>query len=522
MRRYVLVLAAAVAASDTAARFAAAAGIGFAVSAGSLGFGPITFSLVPLLWPFPCSRVLYAAAGFVCCLILLLFERRASSTVFQIGRWLALGGIATNYLGWALLGSAVDYIWIGQSVATNAADLAAVAGLALYGAALVRRAQNQRLSSGRGEVGYVLAGTLFVVAILVTLAAAVTTTAFTSVRSARAWHDRVVAFYAADSGINEALYRLIELKHNPADFESASGLLGDHESYSVSFQDLGGGRWAVVSTGRAGSSTRRVRLEVRFVGEPLFPEGRAITETTPGRPYYVEGYEPPAVTFTFPPVPPGAGPGEELEVRNNRSAEIGPGTYWYTGITVGNNSSLTVAGPAEIHVTGDVKFDNNAGLSVSGAVTFYIHGGLTMGTNAQTALSGPTHFFVGEHVWLGNNFTLTTQADARFTVTGNLTLDKNAVLNWPQQASKLVFMLTTDRAHTVTLSNNAQAAAGIYAPTAAVTLENNSRLKGAVVGSTVDLGNNSDVTYDPSLEDVGAPEGSEGRWEAVGGTWSAS
>ncbi|MBC7346927.1 MAG: pilus assembly PilX N-terminal domain-containing protein [Clostridia bacterium] len=110
----------------------------------------------------------------------------------------------------ALLRSGVDF-WLGQSVAANAADLATVAGLALYGGALLRRAEGFRLPSGRGEAGYVLVSALFVVAILVTLAGAVTTTAFTSVRSARAWHDRLAAFYAAESGVNEALYRLIEL-----------------------------------------------------------------------------------------------------------------------------------------------------------------------------------------------------------------------------------------------------------------------------------------------------------------------
>lgn len=348
MRRYVLVLAAAVAASDAAARLAAMAGIGFAVSAGSLGFGPVTLSLVPLLWPFPCSRVLYAAAGFVCCLILLLFERRVSSTVFQIGRWLALGGIATNYLGWALLGSGVDYIWLGQSVATNAADLATVAGLALYGGALLRRAEGFRLPSGRGEAGYVLVSALFVVAILVTLAGAVTTTAFTSVRSARAWHDRLAAFYAAESGVNEALYRLIELWQGPADFQSAPGLLGNRESYSVSFRELGGGRWEATSTGGAGGATRQVRLEVRFVGRRLFPsdpDRDGIVETDPVRPDYVE-YEWPRITFQVQDPPEGTGPGTRLET----SQVLDPGTYWFTGIELAGSDSLVIDGPATIYV----------------------------------------------------------------------------------------------------------------------------------------------------------------------------
>lgn len=526
MRRYVLVLAAAVAASDAAARLAAMAGIGFAVSAGSLGFGPITLSLVPLLWPFPCSRVLYAAAGFVCCLILLLFERRVSSTVFQIGRWLALGGIATNYLGWALLGSGVDYIWLGQSVATNAADLATVAGLALYGGALLRRAEGFRLPSGRGEAGYVLVSALFVVAILVTLAGAVTTTAFTSVRSARAWHDRLAAFYAAESGVNEALYRLIELRQDPADFQSAPGLLGDRESYSVTFQDLGGGRWAVVSTGRAGGATRQVRLEVRFVGEPLFPKGRPITETTPGRPYYLPGYDPPEVAFDLPGVPPDTGPGTPLELGNRESITLNPGTYWFTGISLGNSSSLTLTGPATVHVTGSLELDNGATLTASGGVTFYIHQELKAGNGSSLILSGSANFFVGGDVSFENSSKLKSQSEARIFVGGDLEVKNSASLNGPSlgsfPASSLVLFLSTDRGHDVVINNAAEITAGVYAPSADVKMKNRSTLRGAVVGSTVELENRAAVTYDPSLEDVTAAGGSGGRWEAVVGSWSAS
>lgn len=72
------------------------------------------------------------------------------------------------------------------------------------------------------------------------------------------------------------------------------------------------------------------------------------------------------------------------------------------------------------------------------------------------------------------------------------------------------------------IDNGTEIAAGIYAPSADVEMKSRSALWGAVVGSTVELKNQATVTYDPRLEDVTAPGGSGGRWEAVVGTWNAS
>ncbi|MBC7106289.1 MAG: hypothetical protein H5T97_10140, partial [Firmicutes bacterium] len=214
-----------------------------------------------------------------------------------------------------------------------------------------------------------------------------------------------------------------------------------------------------------------------------------------------------------------------LIVRNKKHETIGPGNYWYSSISVGNDAGLSIRGPAEIHVTGDAAFDNIAALNVSGPATFYVHGGISLRNNARMSFSAPAQFFVGGNVTFDNNSVLTAEAEVRFTIGGDLEIVNNARLNWsqngPQPAARLLFLLTTDGPHTVTLSNNANVAAGIYAPDAAVALSNNAYLKGAVVGSTVDLDNKAEVTYDPSLEDVGVPGGTQGRWEAVAGSWSA-
>lgn len=53
-------------------------------------------------------------------------------------------------------------------------------------------------------------------------------------------------------------------------------------------------------------------------------------------------------------------------------------------------------------------------------------------------------------------------------------------------------------------------------------MKTRSSLVGAMVGSEVELRHFVSHKYDPSLEEVTAPGGTGGHWEAVGGTWSAS
>lgn len=545
MRPPYTLLAAIVAAADLSARVVGTAWPGFYISLGPLlGLGPVTSSSTPLLWPFPYSRVLYAAAGFVCCTLLLLFERRDRTAMFQTGRWLALGGIGANYLGWALWGSSIDYIWLGQHVAANAADIATVAGLALYFGALLARVDRFWPQLRRGEGGYVLVWALLVVAILVTLAAAVTATAFTSVRSARAWHDRVAALYAAESGIEAALYELKENGRRPQDLDGLTirGDLDQSRRYTVTFEGSGHLR-TVVSTGYTGNATRRVRLDVRFEGPPLFPPVPPNSAVTEIRDDNYQDYEPPDITFDIPAPPPDVRSRGSLRLDGGQELDLGPGVYWFEGITLEDSSSLKITGPATIYVRADrrkadkadVEIDD-ATLTVSGDVTFYISGDIDAEDGSLVAVTGTANFYVGGDVSFDGG--LTSQGETWFYIIGGLDVKERASLG-QGPASSLIFVFSTDqpcghggrRGHghygnNVTINKEATIVGGIYAKTRNVEMKKESHLTGAVVGCEVDASGPEDpeehVSYDASLKQVMAPGGTSGRWVVETGSWSAS
>ncbi|MBI2116131.1 MAG: hypothetical protein HYT85_13745, partial [candidate division NC10 bacterium] len=106
-----------------------------------------------------------------------------------------------------------------------------------------------------------------------------------------------------------------------------------------------------------------------------------------------------AASQSFPSITPSTTPTSELNVGNNTTYNLPAGTYYYTKIKFGNNSTLTTSGgTVTIYVTGEVDLGNS--------VTF----GANPGTNLQIIAKsdGPdtsSESFTEPTIDLGNTFT---------------------------------------------------------------------------------------------------------------------
>jgi len=155
-----------------------------------------------------------------------------------------------------------------------------------------------------------------------------------------------------------------------------------------------------------------------------------------------------------------------LSVANNQSTTLNAGSYKYTGISLANNSTLTINGNVRLYLTGATA--------------------LSTGNNAAITVS--------------NGASLTVYVDGMLSTGNNVTI--NAV---SQLASQLQIYSTYTGANGVSFSNNGTAYAAVYAPQTDVTMSNNYGFYGAVVGKTVTLVNNGEIHYDQALTSVANP-----------------
>jgi hypothetical protein len=131
----------------------------------------------------------------------------------------------------------------------------------------------------------------------------------------------------------------------------------------------------------------------------------------------------------------------------------------YTTIDLGNAEKLTINGAVELYITGNVSLGNSAEIRINPgcSLVLYVAGNI-----------------------VGNN-------TSKFN---NLTDD----------ASKLK-LLGTNTCATVTLKNAGDLYGILYAPAAALTLDNGATVRGAITARTCELKNGAKLYYDASLRD---------------------
>lgn len=372
------------------------------------------------------------------------------------------------------------------------------------------------------ERGAALPAALMAMAVLAILAAGAATLGMGATKSSAYWPNYASALYVAESGLNEALYRLddnqqIPRRTYPADspsFTSAPGLLDDQSSYQVWVQDAGGAYVLVTARGTRAGVSRVVQVRIRTSRSSLFsdPDGDGIIQCKDSpRPANCDMLP---VDFTIPDPPPGTGPGGALELKRNQTQTLGPGAYAYADLKLENNARLTVTGPATIYISDEFDIKNGAGLVINGPVTFYVKQRITVENTSGVGIqvNGSADFYVGDTVSFENQALLSGSGTTTFYARNEFSVQNSAQVG-SDPALVTVYMSTTTNPE-VTLQNSAVFNGGIYAPTAEVTLKNSAQLTGAVVGYSVELKNNATVTYDPNVSG-----GGDNGTGVVGGTW---
>ena len=390
----------------------------------------------------------------------------------------------------------------------------------------------------REEDGYFLVLALAVTTILLVVASALAMVGTAALRAARVQLDRARALYAAESGLHHALQLLI------GQGTGISQLASDdpaHQPWSELAQEQQYRFWVdtanpvcasyrLLADGQSGSRLRRVRVLVS--GEILFT-GALVDLSQPE----CAGYDPPEVSVPSPSTWPCPGPGCEVRVPGNDETFTGPGAYYVDGSwTVARNGSMTFTGsipPGQalnLVINGNLTLmqDTLVSFAASGPVNVYVNGNLDIKQNSRMSSSPDSqvriYLWGNLRVWQDAAWEFAVQDWVIFRIRGGLEfMQDSSVRKAPGYTQRaVVFLLSTSGSGDVSLYQDFDLQAGIYAPTRTVVLRTNDnpqpeQLYGAIVGSGVQCqgaGGCGSLTYDEALRDFVL-----GGWSIVEGSW---
>ena len=99
---------------------------------------------------------------------------------------------------------------------------------------------------------------------------------------------------------------------------------------------------------------------------------------------------------------------------------------------------------------------------------------------------------------------------------GDITMNSNNDINVGNEAKNLVIYGTSSIGQNFTFGSNVQVYGCIYAPNAAITLNSDADILGAMIGDTIELDSNAEVHYDESPAQVGGTGGLRvNRWKEL-------
>jgi|GEM_PF-6850577 len=360
--------------------------------------------------------------------------------------------------------------------------------------------------------GYLMAVIFPILIVLFLTGSLVTTLYLDSSRTSVTRSRQINALYLAESGINEAMSRLVEgQKYSPATdpgekaypgnpwftttVESNSAYTTWLENKSPSSPEI----WTVKSRGDKGENSRLVSLDLELKQSPLFRG--PVVETKPGQPYYSPDY---TYSPVFMPSFTGAAP-LNLPYESGLgkvTALTLTGDNTYTDMDIGKSGgdagTLTLTAPGNLYV------DGNLSISQGGA-RIIINGSGNMNIFIKGDFSGVTNTV----------FQVNSGVNVKVTLQGDLTngaSNKEMDFNCQNQigappASSLVLYVTAENDPAVNpkriyLGNNGGCFSGIFAPTANVQVGNNTDMVGAIVAYTYIPKPNGEVLWDDSLGNI--------------------
>jgi Tfp pilus assembly protein PilX len=162
--------------------------------------------------------------------------------------------------------------------------------------------------------------------------------------------------------------------------------------------------------------------------------------------------------------------GGVLDIGNNTEIAFQSGSYKYTNIQTGNNAVIRFQGDVKIYVTENVDVGNGANFIVESGATLTI--------------------YADETIKFGTNTTIDNQSSS---------------------PSNLTFYGTSSNTE-VNFQNNSAIYAVVNAPDAVVRIRNNGDFYGSVIGSTIEVDNNTNFHYDEDLKSTGPKESYKMTW----------
>lgn len=366
--------------------------------------------------------------------------------------------------------------------------------------------------------GYIFLLTMFLSIVLTMMVGTVCTLTLTNYKEQIHTRRNTQAFYIAESGLSMAKYTLCELSQMPGDnheypeedpwLQSDSNDFAPGNYYQVWADGDSSTKLIITSKGIAENRERVLQIEARVISaSPMFPRG--IVETLPERPYYYgdedgadgdhdgddSDYEP----YRWNPYyfqPPTGLPSEGTLTGGSIS-----GNHKYSGIDLGNRDVLTINGPAEIFIDGDIGMGNGSTLVIqgSGEVIIYLTGDLDAKNGSSFDLNQP--------------LTLSLQGEA----VQNVSFNNSFTGNGATSKYFLIYSATdgydTEPAYNnieINFKNKSNSVVGIFAPNSHVAFNGSSnfdeRIVGSVVAREISAGGHDVadyIVYDESLESLG-------------------
>ncbi|MBL9209395.1 MAG: hypothetical protein JNL92_02955 [Opitutaceae bacterium] len=136
--------------------------------------------------------------------------------------------------------------------------------------------------------------------------------------------------------------------------------------------------------------------------------------------------------------------------------------------------------------------------------------GVSLASNKTLTVNSPVVLIFKNHqgvptFTMSSNADVSVMPDKSMTIytNGDITFNSNNDINVGNEAKHFMIYGTSATGQNFTFDSNVQVYGCIYAPNAAITLNSNTDIFGAMIGNTIELDSNAEVHYDESLANVG-------------------
>ena len=358
------------------------------------------------------------------------------------------------------------------------------------------------------DKGYILGFTIVLV-LLLTMAVGTTSTLLVLTnKSQKHVEQDNQAFYMAQSGLKMAEHKLLNLGQQPDEDYQYPDDLPWLESQEEYFQEGNAfkvwTKWEdsetliVTSKGLSKDQERVLEMKVIISNSSIFP-ATGIVETKPGQPNYDPTYRWQHLAFE----PPSDVTSEGLL----NQGESLYGNHKYTGIELGNREVLTINGPADLFVDGNIEMKNGSKIVFQGTgkVRIFLTGNINCKNGSILDLNIPLELYLQggspQNLVFYNSFHGSAVSAQYFLI---MATTEGYNDGDPQPFEPSFNNIT------INMKNKSYCAMGVFAPNSHVTFNGSpnhgERIFGSVVARMVTAGGHDAtdyVEYDGSLGNIG-------------------